>query len=149
MVDYIERTRGDGLPALIGGDFNAEPGSFVYHQFVDRGWLDVYLAAGNPECAAGSGRGCTSGRQDENLSELESPASNEVARIDFIFVVPAADAAVCANRLDGARDRDGDGTATRLFTDDPNPFAAACGAAPLPICWPSDNECVELDLNCD
>jgi hypothetical protein len=56
---------------------------------------------------------------------------------------------VCANRLDAPRDADGDGTATRLFTDTANPFSRACGAAPLPICWPSDHEGVQLDLNCD
>lgn len=149
MAQYIEATRGGAAPALIGGDFNAEPGSFEYRQFVDRGWVDAYLAGGNPECDAASGRGCTSGRADENLTELESPASNEVERIDFIFVVPAADPMICANRLDGARDADGDGTATRLFADQANPLHPRCGAAPLPICWPSDHQGVQLDLNCD
>ena len=149
MAAYVEATRTGDAPAVISGDFNAEPGSFEYRQFVDRGWRDVYLAAGNPECEPASGVGCTSGRQDENLSELESPAVNEVARIDFIFLVPPRNGFPCRVRLDPASDRDGDGTATRLFTDQPNPFAPACGPAPLPICWPSDHEGVGLDLNCD
>jgi endonuclease/exonuclease/phosphatase family metal-dependent hydrolase len=146
MAQYIEATHGDAAPAVIGGDFNAEPDSFEYRQFVDRGWLDVYRASGNPECDPVSGRGCTSGRQDENLSELESPAANEMARIDYIFLIPAADRTVCRNRLDSARDDDRDGTATRLFADAP---VRGCGAAPAPICWPSDHEGVQLDLNCD
>ncbi|MBX3024158.1 endonuclease/exonuclease/phosphatase family protein [bacterium] len=149
MAQYIEATHGDAAPVLIGGDFNAEPGSFEYRQFVDRGWIDVHLASGNPECDARTGRGCTSGREDENLSELESRDSNEVERIDFIFVIPARDTALCANRLDGPRDDDGDGTATGLFAAAPNPFHRRCGAAPLPICWPSDHQGVQLDLNCD
>jgi endonuclease/exonuclease/phosphatase family metal-dependent hydrolase len=149
MAQYVESTHTGDAPAVLSGDFNAEPGSFVYQQFVGRGWDDVYLAAGNPECDPDSGVGCTSGREDQALVELESPASNEGERIDFIFLLPAAPGFRCRAALDPADDRDGDGTATRHFTDDPNPFAAACGAAPLPICWPSDHEGVELDLNCD
>lgn len=149
MARHVEATHAGDAPAVITGDFNAEPGSFVHRQFVDRGWTDVYLAAGNPECDPASGRGCTSGRQDENLSELESPASHEVERIDYIFLVPPRNGFPCRARLDPPGDRDGDGTATRLFAAAPNPFAPACGPAPLPICWPSDHEGVELDLNCD
>lgn len=149
MARYIEATRGAGAPALIGGDFNAEPGSFEYGQFVDRGWLDVYLASGNAECDPASGAGCTSGRADESLDELESPASHEVERIDFIFLVPASDPMTCSNRLDPARDADRDGAGTGSFAAAPNPFHAQCGAAPLPICWPSDHQGVQVELHCD
>ena len=45
-------------------------------------------------------------------------------------------------------DPDGDDTATGLFADRPNPFGAACGPAPAPICWPSDHVGVQLDLDC-
>ena len=135
-------------PAMITGDFNESPGTFVYDQFVGRGWPDVYLAAGNPECEPATGVGCTSGRQDENLSQLESPASNEIERIDFIFLVPPAVGSVCSPSIDPGTDADSDGTATRIFADDPNPFAPTCGPAPAPVCWPSDHEGVQLDLNC-
>jgi endonuclease/exonuclease/phosphatase family metal-dependent hydrolase len=148
MAEYVESTRGDG-PVIVTGDLNSTPDSFVYDTFVDLGWKDAYLAAGNPECDPASGRGCTSGRQDENLSQLESPASNESERIDYIFVVRSQNGFRCTHRIDTPEDRDGDGTATRLFADEPNPFARVCGAAPLPICWPSDHEGVQLDLNCD
>jgi endonuclease/exonuclease/phosphatase family metal-dependent hydrolase len=148
MAAYIEATRSGDAPAVISGDFNAEPGSFVYQQFAGRGWRDVYLAAGNPECDPATGVGCTSGREDENLSELESPVSHEVERIDYIFLVPPRNGFPCRAQLDEAADRDGDGSATRLFADHPNPFAPACGPAPLPICWPSDHAGVELDLDC-
>jgi endonuclease/exonuclease/phosphatase family metal-dependent hydrolase len=149
MIDYIEATHDLDTPALVTGDFNSDPESFVYRQFVARGWIDVYRAAGNPECDPASGAGCTSGRADEDLSQLESRASNENERIDFIFLIPARNGLRCAARLDSPADRDGDGTATRLFADRPNPFASACGPAPQPICWPSDHTGVELDLNCD
>lgn len=149
LAAFVEATHSGDTPAVITGDFNAEPGSFVYRQFTERGWDDVYLAAGNAECDPATGSGCTSGRVDDALTDLESPAQRVGERIDFIFLVPAGDGFPCRARLDPAADRDGDGSATRNFTDLPNPFAPACGAAPLPPCWPSDHEGVELDLNCD
>jgi len=149
MARYIEERHDVATPAVITGDFNESPDTFVYNQFVGRGWPDVYLGAGNPECDPTTGIGCTSGRQDENLSQLESPASNENERIDFIFLVPPAAGSLCTASIDSGTDADGDGTATRIFADDPNPFAPTCGASPAPICWPSDHEGMQLDLNCD
>jgi hypothetical protein len=105
----------------VTGDFNEVPGSFVYEQFAGRGWTDAYLEAGLPECDAATGEGCTSGREDSNLSEMESPESNQRRRIDFLFVVPE-ESASCEL----------DPEFTRIFTDDPNPFAPSCGAAPHP-----------------
>lgn len=148
MAAFIEATHDVDTPAVVSGDFNSEPGSFAYRQFTGRGWEDVYLAAGNRECDPASGRGCTAGRADESLVELESRARNQAERIDFIFLVPPRNGFPCRARLDPASDRDGDGRATRHFPGAPNPFAAQCGAAPLPICWPSDHDGVEMDLNC-
>ncbi len=149
MAAFVAATHSGDAPAVVSGDFNAAPGSFVYQQFADRGWRDVYLAAGNPECDAATGVGCTSGRVDEALTDLESPAQGVNERIDFVFLIAPRNGFACRPRLDPAADRDGDGSATRNFTDLPNPFAPACGAAPLPPCWPSDHEGVEMDLNCD
>lgn len=133
-------------PAVVTGDFNAPPGSFEVGQLTARGWIDSHLAAGNAECDPATGTGCTSGRADAVLTELESPASNESARIDYAFVVPSAHR-TCV--IDPAADEDGDGTATGIFADVANPFAATCGPEPEPICWPSDHEGTALDLNCD
>jgi hypothetical protein len=146
--DYVAATHDVVTPAVVTGDFNESPGSFVYHQIVDRGWADTYIAAGNPECNPGTGVGCTSGRADEDLSELESSASNEVERIDYAFLIPPLPTAFCAGIIEPSGDGDGDGTATRIFADDPNPFAPMCGPLPDPICWPSDHEGVQVDLNC-
>lgn len=144
---FVTAKHGGAAPAVISGDFNEIPGSFVYRQFVERGWVDTHLAAGNGECNASTGENCTAGRQDDALGELESPARNQRQRIDFIFVLPPAASFPCRTRLDSATDSDGDGVATGLFTGVPNPFAASCGAAPLPICWPSDHIGAQLDLN--
>jgi endonuclease/exonuclease/phosphatase family metal-dependent hydrolase len=148
MAQFVESRHDVPGPAVIMGDFNDPPGSFVYEQFVGRGWTDAYLAAGNPECDDATGVGCTSGRIDDELTHLELPASNEVERIDFIFVVPPQSGSACVGHIDSGNDADGDGVATKIFADDPNPFAPTCGPAPAAICWPSDHEGMQLDLNC-
>jgi endonuclease/exonuclease/phosphatase family metal-dependent hydrolase len=148
LADYVAARHDVPTPAVVTGDLNEPPGSFVYGQLTSRGWIDTHLAAGNPECDPSTGVGCTSGRDDESLDELESTASNQSARIDYVFLVPPGPGALCLPSLDPAADLDGDGSATRIFADVPNPFAPACGPAPDAICWPSDHEGAELDLEC-
>jgi endonuclease/exonuclease/phosphatase family metal-dependent hydrolase len=145
---FVEERHDVPGPALVTGDFNTEPGTRAYREFSGRGWIDSHLAAGNPECDPATGAGCTGGRMDDGLAELESRASSQRERIDYTFVVPPAPGSACRLAFDPAGDLDGDGTATRIFSDQPNPFAPACGPAPLPICWPSDHEGTELDLSC-
>jgi endonuclease/exonuclease/phosphatase family metal-dependent hydrolase len=134
---FVESRHDVPGPAFVTGDFNEVPGSFVYQQFVGRGWADAYLEAGLPECDAATGEGCTSGREDSLLAEMESPTSSQSRRIDFLFVVP-----------DALGSCEIDAEFTRIFTDDPNPFAPSCGPAPLPICWPSDHEGMQVGLDC-
>lgn len=148
LARYVERRRNADGPAIVSGDFNAPPGSFVYQQFAGRGWIDVHLAAGNPECDPLSGIGCTSGRADDGLAQLESPELNQNERIDFIFVVPPAASSSCRMEIERRGDPDGDGTSTGMFAGEPNPFSALCGQMPEPICWPSDHSGVQLDLEC-
>jgi endonuclease/exonuclease/phosphatase family metal-dependent hydrolase len=145
-----QRAAPDSL-RILGGDFNSDPESFVYHYIVkENGWGDAYLAAGNAECDPATGIGCTSGRQDEDLSDMESPASGVRARIDYLFVQfpDGGSGSACQYELDLHGDVDGDGLATRIFADDPNPFAATCGPLPEAICWPSDHEGMQADFNC-
>lgn len=148
MAEWIEEVHDIANPALITGDFNAVPGSFEIEQFVSRGWIDAYIEAGNPECDPATGIGCTSGRSDDDLSDMESPELNVNRRIDFVFVVPATDGASCAGGIEPAGDPDGDGTGTGLFAGEPNPFAESCGPEPEPMCWPSDHSGVQIDLIC-
>jgi hypothetical protein len=64
--------------------------------------------------------------------------------------VPASSDAACQPRvLRGDQDDPGDGPATRLFADVPNPFTDACGALPLAICWPSDHTGTQVALACE
>jgi endonuclease/exonuclease/phosphatase family metal-dependent hydrolase len=137
FAGFVAERHHPAAPAVVAGDFNEEPGTFTYHQFADRGWPDTYLAAGRPECDPGTGVGCTSGRDDQTLGQMESTASNEVERIDYVFLVPPA-AGHCTV----------DPVQTKIFADAPNPFAPSCGASPLPICWPSDHEGMQAAVDC-
>jgi endonuclease/exonuclease/phosphatase family metal-dependent hydrolase len=149
VVDFVERTHDLPTPAIITGDFNARPDTFVYEHLTEAGWTDAYLFAGNPECDPMTGSGCTSGREDQDLSDLESPEDRTDRRIDYIFVIPpASDDAQCEPAIDSALDDDGDGFATQIFANDPNPFANTCGPLPAAICWPSDHKGMQADVNC-
>jgi endonuclease/exonuclease/phosphatase family metal-dependent hydrolase len=144
---FAEEKHDVAAPAVIAGDFNDPPGTFTYNQFVGRGWIDTYLAAGNPECNPGTGVGCTSGR-DTTLAEIETTVANVDERIDYTFLIPPGPGDGCSATLDSPADDDGDGTATRIFADAPNPFSA-CGPLPAAVCWPSDHEGTEMDLDCE
>jgi endonuclease/exonuclease/phosphatase family metal-dependent hydrolase len=149
LGDFVELAHDVETPAIVMGDFNRQPGSFIYDQMVNRGWPDTYLAAGNAECVPLTGVGCTSGREDEALTDMESPALNVDERIDYIFLVPPGPGSSCSAVLDSSSDGDGDGTGTRLFAADPNPFSLTCGPSPDPMCWASDHSGVEVDVNCE
>src|SRR3970040_1291253 len=95
MSAFVAARHDVPTPALVAGDLNEPPGSFVWHAFVERGWPDAYLAAGLPGCDPATGVGCTSGRFAAGLAALESPGSREVERIDYVFLVPPA-AGSCA-----------------------------------------------------
>lgn len=151
VASLAQQRAAPGSLRILAGDFNADPQSFVYRHLVEEsGWGDAYLAAGNPECDPPTGIGCTSGREDEDLGDMESPANGVRRRIDFLFVQwPGSGGNLsCRYELDSHRDDDGDDVATRIFADDPNPFAQDCGPLPLPICWPSDHEGMQADINC-
>ena len=151
VASFTQQRAAPNSLRILGGDFNSDSQSFAYRHLVEEnGWVDAYLAAGNPECDPATGIGCTSGRADEDLSDMELRASGVSRRIDFQFIqFPASgSSAACRYTLDSHSDDDGDGLATRIFADDPNPFAAACGPLPEAICWPSDHEGMQADINC-
>lgn len=149
VANFADLRSAPGSLRILAGDFNATPDTFVYrHLTEERQWQDTYLEAGLPECDADTGIGCTSGREDNDLSDMESPANGVRRRIDYLFVQTTPAMPGRDYRIDSAQDDDGDGLPTRIFTDDPNPFAPSCGPLPDPICWPSDHEGMQVDLNC-
>ena len=139
------RRRADGL-SVVTGDLNAPPTSAGYRRLLDEGYVDTFLEAGNAECSATALDGCTSGRESQDLSDLEDPTARETERIDYVFLHRSEAHSGCT--LDPEADADQDGKTTAGFADRPNPFAASCGPAPLPICWPSDHTGVQMDLDC-
>ena len=143
---FVEARHDVAGPAILSGDFNAEPGSAEYLEFTERGWIDSHLAAGNPECDPASGEQCTSGRADSDLSSLESPELGQVERIDFIFVVPPAPGAQCAGVIQRfAPHPQRPAATTGLFAATPR---LPCGEAPLPTCFVSDHSGNQLNLGC-
>lgn len=107
--------------------------TYEYAEFVEHGWIDSHLGAGNRECDPVTGQNCTSGRKDNDLSDLESTALGVNKRIDFVFVVPAGEGSRCAGRIRVADHPRRRVTTTGIFAGKPNPFEL-CGAAPLPVC---------------
>ncbi len=144
LAAWVEATHDVQTPAFITGDFNATPDSNEYQVFASRAWIDTHLAVGNGECEPSSGKNCTSGR-DAEIGELEDPAFNTDARIDYIFLVPPSAAFECGLvRAEGRFGLPGTG----LFASEPNPFAESCGAAHDPICWTSDHTGNQANLRC-
>lgn len=137
---FAQEQQRAGEPVVVTGDLNAPPGSFVYQQFADAGWIDAYLSSGNSECDPSSGEGCTSGRIDDQLTDLEQSERRQTARIDYAFLGSGSHCTV-----EPRGDADGDGIATGIFPPGPN---QPCGPRPEEICWPSDHDGVILDLQC-
>ena len=77
LAAFVEARHDVPEPAIISGDFNAVSGSKEYNEFTDRGWLDSHLEVGNPECDPMTGENCTTGRIDDDLSDLESRDLNQ------------------------------------------------------------------------
>ncbi len=49
ILRKVTELQGDGLPTVVTGDFNCLPQSLPYRGFVDNGFEDTFLAAGNEE----------------------------------------------------------------------------------------------------
>lgn len=76
----------DALPDLFVGDFNSTVADDRYASIVDSGYLDTYLAAGQPECDPETHIGCTSGQRQ--ITDTPEPTTR--SRIDFVFARPGS-----------------------------------------------------------
>ena len=124
---------------ILMGDFNLPAGTPRYERILADGYVDSYLAAGNPECDPTSGIGCTSGREDKSIVALKDPTAKESERIDFIFVKGSKK---CAVAYDTPDDANGNHLGTALFGNTP----AVDG--PGGLVWTSDHTAVSADLSC-
>jgi len=145
LIDVVAELHTGDEPALVSGDFNAAPDSNEYALLTGEGWIDSHLAAGNAECEPTTGVNCTSGREDGNLSDLESPALNQTQRIDYVFVVPPGPGARCAGQVTTLSHPERAVSTTGLWAAEPN---VPCGPAPLPTCFVSDHSGNQLNLAC-
>ncbi len=131
QLHQLEALIGDAEHAIIAGDLNlvadAPPMQILY----DAGFVDTSLAAGEPECDATTGSGCTSGRVDTALEVLQQPSAQNSVRVDYILLRTGED------RCDVVY-----GDATGGFADEP----ATDG--PGGLAWVSDHTGVSLDWRC-
>jgi endonuclease/exonuclease/phosphatase family metal-dependent hydrolase len=134
-----ETAGGDDAVRVLMGDFNVPPTSGRYALLVGDGWIDSYLAAGNPECDGATGVGCTGGRDDKTIEALKDPNAREVERIDYVFVQPSPD---CDVAFDSPDDANGNGLGTTLFG------AVPAVDGPGGLVWTSDHTGVSADISC-
>jgi endonuclease/exonuclease/phosphatase family metal-dependent hydrolase len=125
VVAFADDIATDDSVVVLGGDLNARPDEPTIAAVTDAGYLDTHVEAGNPECDPETGEQCTSGRIDDEMTDLEDPDSIQTERIDYLFVGGERDCAVV--------------DPTGLF----NP-----GPADGPLAHPSDHTGVEATLAC-
>jgi endonuclease/exonuclease/phosphatase family metal-dependent hydrolase len=87
VVDFFEQRGGPAAITVVAGDLNATPDTPTIAVLTDAGFTDAWLAAGNDECDADTGVGCTGGRpRPENaLDGLDVPDGRYSERIDFVL----------------------------------------------------------------
>lgn len=124
---FAEEVALDGGVTVVGGDLNDIAVSPTLTVFDEAGYVDSHLAAGHDECDAGSGLGCTAGREDATLADMADPSSRQRSRIDYLlYSAPGRDCSV--------------GEGTGLFNAEP---------ASGDLAFPSDHTAVALTLVCD
>lgn len=80
-----DRVLPEGVGVLMG-DLNAKPGEPTMKAILAKNFVDTNLLAGNAECVPATGVGCTSGRQDMDLSDLTDADSRQQERIDYVLL---------------------------------------------------------------
>jgi endonuclease/exonuclease/phosphatase family metal-dependent hydrolase len=140
VLDFLDRHADPSIPTILTGDLNARIDEPRLRTLTDAGFVDVWTEAGNAECDAATGEGCTAGLSgDGPYDGLDQPTNGRGSRIDFILVRAPDD---CELSVDGPSDGDGDGTST-------GPFAGEPFDPPVDgIAWPSDHVGVQADLSC-
>jgi hypothetical protein len=130
VVAALDARRSGTALQIASGDLNAQPGSATLATFEAAGFVDAWLAAGEPECDATSGRGCTGGRDRPTtaLDGLDVPEGRYSVRIDYVLARPGPDC-----KLSAAAE----------------PVAAEPLKKPFHgLYWPSDHGGVLAELSC-
>jgi len=136
VADLADEGDGRRRFTAVAGDLNDVATSDALGVFLDRGFVDTHLAAGNVECDPATGISCTSGRADQDLSDLTNRESRQSERIDYVLLRAPDD---CQPVFDPDGDPDGDGVPTGVFAASP---------ATGDLAFPSDHTAVALDVRC-
>lgn len=129
IIALVDEIADPDAIVIVGGDLNATIDEPTNVALREAGYIDTHLAAGNAECDPTTGAECTSGRVDEDLSNLSDPTSTQDVRIDFLWVSPSRDCKVVAP--------------TGLFNAEP------AIDDPARLAFPADHTGVEATLRCD
>jgi hypothetical protein len=92
VIDFLDRTADPDGVTIVGGDLNAIPDEPTVQNFLDAGYFDAWIEAGNAECDPETGEGCTGGADDETAlagMDVKSRKMNE--RIDYLMVRAGGD----------------------------------------------------------
>jgi endonuclease/exonuclease/phosphatase family metal-dependent hydrolase len=81
ILQQLEAIQPPALPTIITGDFNCVPGSPAYRLFLDDGFIDTYLAAGNEDTVDSHTFHGFAGKQF-----VPQPHSTPPIRIDWILL---------------------------------------------------------------
>ncbi len=128
VLQLVDEISDPDVITVVGGDLNATIDDPTNVAFLDAGFVDTHTAAGNAECDPQTGEQCTSGREDQDLSDMTDPASLQDERIDFLWLDPSRGCDVVAP--------------TGLFNAEP----AIDG--PAGLAFPSDHTAVQATLSC-
>jgi endonuclease/exonuclease/phosphatase family metal-dependent hydrolase len=128
VLALAERLATPTSVVVIGGDLNAKPDEPTIAAFRAAGYRDTHVVAGNAECDAQTGAQCTSGRVDENLTDLSDPSSRQSERIDYLWIGGSRQCDVIAP--------------TGLFNAEP------AAGAPGGLAYPSDHTGVQAAIRC-
>ncbi len=114
VLAFIQATRTG--PAILAGDFNAEPDDLSIQALRDAGFVDALAAAGDATCAVAGDPGCTS-----STRPLSDNAENRARRrIDYIWALSGEAQALTVERA-------------ALFLNEPVKLADGG------LLWPSDH----------
>jgi endonuclease/exonuclease/phosphatase family metal-dependent hydrolase len=82
IITRLNQFQAAGLPALVTGDFNCNPGAPAHRAFLAAGFVDTYLAVGRVDGAESSYHGFEGERYS---AEAASAGANTFWRIDWIL----------------------------------------------------------------
>ena len=129
ILEHLESSGGENL-WVVTGDLNAQPGEPAHEVFVNSGFADSMLSAGNDECSPSVPEGCTGGRSELDLTD---PSKTTTNRIDYILV---KDSEACAVRHDES--------SAAGWANEPAEPVGTSG-----VVWASDHSGVRATLRCE